>query len=152
MPHFSTTSKERLATCHIALQRLFNAVIERRDCTVICGRRSQVEQNRLYGLGRSKLTWPGSKHNVEDPVNLSEAVDVAPWIPGTGIPWPDAGRPDYIKTLAIWYNFIGYVQAMAEQLCVPIRCGHDWDGDLIYTDQTFDDLVHHELILSGEKQ
>ena len=154
MPQFSDKSKNRLATCHVALQRLFNAVIDRRDCTILCGRRSRAEQNRLYNMRprRTHVRWPHSKHNVLDPADLSEAVDVAPWVPGTGVPWPQRGHRHYIKHLALWYNFAGYVQALAEDLFVPIRWGGDWDGDHIYTDQTFDDLVHFELIVRGENK
>lgn len=132
MPQFSTTSKTRLAECHPDLQRLFNEVVKRYDCTVICGYRSQVEQKRLLLLGRTKVLV--SKHNSKP----SMAVDVAPWhaeVPH--VRWDD------VKT---FYLFCGYVKGVADSLGIKIRCGADWDNDNDINDQSFNDLPHFELI------
>ena len=42
--------------------------------------------------------------------------------------------------------FVGFVRAIAEILKINIRCGADWSGNWSTTDQTFNDLVHFELI------
>jgi peptidoglycan L-alanyl-D-glutamate endopeptidase CwlK len=135
MPSFSITSKRRLATCHPDLQKLFNKVIERRDCTIICGHRTEEEQNEAYRTGHSQLKFPQSKHNL----NPSNAVDVMPYFDcEPHIRWND---------LESTYNFIGYVQGIADELGVKIRSGSDWDLDLDFNDQSFMDLPHFELVL-----
>ena len=53
MPQFSTTSRQRLATCETAIQELFNEVIKQWDCTVLYGYRKPEEQFELFKHGRS---------------------------------------------------------------------------------------------------
>ena len=48
MPRFGKTSQSRLSTCHNDLQRLFNRVVEKYDCTIICGQRSHEEQTSPF--------------------------------------------------------------------------------------------------------
>lgn len=85
-------SLERLMTCHDDLQLLILDVAQRinagelfvagiRDITVLCGYRGQLEQNRAFIDGKSKLDWPHSKHNKTP----SLAVDIAPF----PIDWKD---------------------------------------------------------------
>lgn len=56
----------------------------------------------------------------------------------------------YGKELGRWYAFAGYYHGVADELyargeiSAPLRHGYDWDGDHQLTDQTFDDLPHHE--------
>jgi peptidoglycan L-alanyl-D-glutamate endopeptidase CwlK len=139
MPAFSMTSVERLSTCHPLLQQLFYAVILEYDCTIIQGYRSHEEQIVLYNQGKTKVRT--SKHN-EMP---SRAVDVAPYLPGRGIPWPIPKSPSYIKDLNQFYHFAGYVEALAKELHLNLRWGGDWDRDHNITDQSFNDLVHFEI-------
>jgi hypothetical protein len=61
------------------------------------------------------------------------AVDVAPY----PIDWEDTKR---------FYHFAGFVQATAKQLNIPIIWGGDWNNNNNFKDQTFNDLVHFELI------
>ena len=128
MYSFGKRSRENLAQCHPDLQRLFNEVIKYRDCSVICGHRSEIEQSSAYLKGLSKLRFPQSKHNTSP----SMAVDVVPY----PIDWEDTGR---------FYAFAGYVQALADTLGIKIRWGGDWDMDLSTTDQRFHDLPHYEI-------
>ena len=128
MPKFSNRSKERLATCHADLQKLFNIVIKTYDCSILEGHRSHARQEELYAQGKSKLRAGLSKHNTSP----SRAVDVAPY----PINWNDRNR---------FYHFVGYVKGIADHLGIPIRCGADWDGDHDLKDQTFFDLPHFEL-------
>ena len=133
MPKFSNTSKNRLKTCDERLQKLFNEVIKYYDCTIVCGHRTEEEQNKAYNEQNSQLKYPESKHN-EYP---SKAVDVAPYVSGIGIPWNDVGA---------FYIFAGRVLTIAVQMGINIRYGGDWDSDSLTKDQKFHDLPHFELI------
>jgi peptidoglycan LD-endopeptidase CwlK len=129
MPHFSESSKEKLATCHYDLQRLFNEVIKHVDCKIICGERGREEQTKAFEDGKSKVQYPNGKHNKRP----SEAVDCIPY----PIDWKGINR---------LYMFVGYVRGVANSMGIKIRCGADWDGDFEVKDQTFDDLPHFELV------
>jgi peptidoglycan L-alanyl-D-glutamate endopeptidase CwlK len=152
MPSLSARSQSRLDTASGYLQELFKKVIVRYDFTVIQGWRSRADQDAAFNAKCSKVGWPDSKHNKSP----SEAVDVAPYLPGRGIPWPqtptdwnDRGqRNSYIKDLAQFYHLAGYVEGVSASGDGPmrIRWGGDWDRDHNLSDQTFDDLVHFELI------
>lgn len=133
MPKFSKKSQANLATCHSDLQRLFNHVIKYDDCTILEGHRSEERQNKLFADGKSQLKFPDGKHNKTP----SEAVDV--------VPCPVDFSND-VKSLARFYNFIGKVEVYARLMGIPLRFGADWDRDGDYKDQTFDDLVHIELL------
>lgn len=133
MPSFSKRSKDRLATCHPELQLLFEEVVKVYDCSVLCGHRTEEEQNEAYESGNSQLQWPDGKHNSYP----SNAVDVAPYISGVGIDWENTAQ---------FYHFAGYVQGVAESMGITIRCGCDWNMNRDVSDQTFDDLVHFEIL------
>jgi len=135
MPKFGERSNKNLRECHKDLQTLFREVVEHIDCSVIEGNRTEGEQNRLFHAGRSKLMFPESKHN-EQP---SMAADVVPF----PVDWNDHKR---------FHVFAGFVLGIAERLYAEnkmdhkVRAGIDWDGDWTYTDQTFHDFPHFELI------
>lgn len=131
-PSFSKTSKKRLESCHPDLQKLFEAVIRHFDCKVLEGYRHRQQQNYLFGLGKSKLKYPNSKHNKIP----SEAIDVAPY----PIDWNDRDR---------FHFFAGFVWATARALKIKIRWGGKWSGDLVggFKKNDFDDLCHWELEL-----
>lgn len=134
MPKFSLQSEERLKTCHNNLYRLFEEVVKNYDCTIIEGYRSPEKQDEAFKNKKSKLK--SGKHNLTP----SYAVDVSPYpIPAN---W---GAKDY-RELARFYHFAGYVKAKAEFLGIKIRWGGDWDSDNVFSDQTFNDLVHFELV------
>ena len=134
MASFSAASKARLLTCHPDLQRLVNRVIERRDCTVVSGRRGQGEQDELYRTGFSQKKYPFSRHNSKP----SEAVDVLKYHECTPhLRWDDVEGN---------YNFIGFVHGIADQLGIEIRSGADWDMDNDFSDQSFIDVAHFELV------
>lgn len=135
MPKFGTSSKTRLEQCDSRLQDIFNEVIEYYDCTILCGHRTEEEQNKAYTEGNSKLKFPQSKHNSYP----SLAVDAAPWpIPGNwGEKWKDRVK---------FYELKAIVFFIAEKHGVTLRFGGDWDKDGDYKDNTFDDLVHFEIV------
>jgi peptidoglycan L-alanyl-D-glutamate endopeptidase CwlK len=135
---FSRSSREKLETCGYDLQVLFRRVIEIIDCTVLCGRRGEEEQNQAFEAGKSRCKWPESKHNAEAPV-LSPAIDVAPYyVEKPHIRWDK-------KSLWRWYFFGGIVLGIADTLQISIRWGGDWDRDTYVRDQKFNDLPHFEL-------
>jgi peptidoglycan LD-endopeptidase CwlK len=129
MPAFSEKSLAKLATCHPLLQRVFHEVIRDFDCTVIEGHRNKDRQNQMVAEGKSQVRWPDGKHNTVP----SRAVDVTPY----PIQWDDRER----QTL-----FAGYVLATAKAMGINLRWGGDWDRDTEVRDNTFDDLVHFEIV------
>ena len=124
---YSKKSRARLESCHPEIQRLFNSLIEDYDVSIICGHRTEAEQNKAVADGASKTKFPNSKHNSYP----SLGIDAALW----PINWNDVGRH---------YMFVGIVRERARVLGIPIRCGADWDSDFATNDQTFNDLVHFE--------
>ncbi len=129
MPEFSPASASNLMSCDSRLVRLFCEVVKHFDCTVISGHRARAEQNEYYRTGRSQLQYPDSKHNSYP----SLAVDVAPY----PINWADLDR---------FYFFGGFVMGVAAKIGVHVRFGGDWSMDTQVNDQTFNDLVHFELV------
>lgn len=147
MAKFSKTSKKRLSTCHPLLIELFTDVIKSVNCTILCGHRDKAGQDAAVAEGSSKVKWPEGKHNAIP----SLAVDAGPWFPEPPhVIWPDLENQSpeaYARTLGQWYMFVGYVRRAAEDLGIAIRCGADWDGDRMVTDQDFHDLPHFELLV-----
>ena len=135
MNSYSKSSKEKLKTCHPELQLLFTSVLPTHDHTILVGHRGEQEQNEAVRTGKSTLLYPYGKHNKVP----SMAVDVSPY----PIDWNDTKR---------FYYFGGIVKGVAAELKrqglmdYDIRFGGDWDGDNNLNDQTFNDLVHWELI------
>ena len=137
MFYYSKNSLEKLETCHPDLITLFNEVIKEYDCTILEGHRSTERQQELFRENKTKINGKNklSKHQYEP----SLAVDACPY----PIDWKDLNR---------FYNFVGYVKATADRLyregkmTHKIRCGADWDGYNIFTDQNFHDLPHFELV------
>ena len=129
MATFGKTSKKRLATCDIRLQRILNDVIKVADCTILCGHRNKAEQQKAFNTGRSKVQYPNGKHNSYP----SKAVDVAPY----PIDWDDTER---------FHIFAALMFAVAKRHNIRLRYGGDWDMDGDTTDQTFNDLPHFEVL------
>lgn len=133
MFNFSKSSREKLSTCRIDLQRLFLEIIKFYDCKILIGYRTEEEQNVAYHTKKSKVLYPHSKHNFIP----SLAVDVIPYFENPPhIRWHDIKK---------FYHFGGYVQAIADTLRIKIRWGGNWDSDDELNDQSFNDLVHFEI-------
>lgn len=131
-------SKGQLRTVKGALAGLFSDVLELGliDISIIEGRRTREKQEEYYAAGKSRVTWPHSKHNVLNPGDLAAALDAAPYVNGTV-----SYDPRHCIFLA------GLVMARAKIDGVPVRWGGNWDRDAEpITDQEFQDLVHYELI------
>ncbi len=139
MPKFSKSSLEKLATCHIDLQTLFNEVIKTFDCIVIEGYRNKENQEKAFNSGNSKLHYPHGKHNHIP----SLAADVYPYEPKTIVDWNDNARFHY---------FAGYVMGIAQKLkeerkiTYSIRWGGDWNRDTQIKDEKFRDTGHFEIV------
>ena len=82
-------------------------------------------QRQLFAEGKSKTL--NSRHLTGD------AVDVMPY----PIDWDDTKRH---------YAFCGYVRGIADMLGIKVRGGHDWNMNWIFTDQTFHDIPHWEIV------
>lgn len=121
---FSSRSKKNLKTVHPRLRQVVELAITRYDFSVICGERSQEDQDYAYDNGFSRRRWPNSKHNVTPERPLSAAVDLAPY----PILWQDAVR---------FCELSKVVKACAAELGVKIIWGGDW--------AKFPDLAHYEL-------
>ena len=128
MPKFSRSSKRKLATCDQRLQDIFNEVVKKWDCTIVCGHRSEYDQNKAYNEGKSMLKYPKSKHNT----NPSIAVDVCPY----PIEWNNKKK---------FHVFAGYVYRVADEMGYKLRWGGNWNmGDI--EKQRFEDLPHWEIL------
>ena len=126
MPQFSQQSLDKLSGCDPRLRDLFLEVVKHWDCTVLYGRRTREEQERLVKEGKSMTM--NSKHLFIP----SQAVDVAPY----PIDWNDVQR---------FYYFCGFVLGIAQTMGIDIRWGGDWDDDMQVKDNNFNDLVHFEI-------
>lgn len=136
MPRYSTSSQNKLFTCHQDLQTLFREVIKHYDCTIIEGFRDKEAQNAAFDRGNSKIRWPNGRHNKSP----SMAVDALPY----PIRWDDE------KT---HYWFAGFVLGIAQMLKDEgkmkhgVRWGGAWNGiDSFNTKGMLNDLGHFELI------
>ena len=142
MYKFSNNSKRELETCHLILQYIFEQVLKYGliDIAVIQGVRTRSEQNRLFDIGKSRVQWPNSRHNIKKLGDKSNAVDVAPCI---------FGKVSWKKEHCIYVA--GVAQGVGRSIGVDLRWGGNWDMDgEPVTDQAFQDLVHYEL--AGEKK
>ena len=137
---YGRSSIERLNTVHPILRQIFINVLNYgiMDVSIIYGARGKDDQNSLFKKGLSKVEWPNSKHNIRDHWSKSQAVDAAPFINGSA---------------SFNYNHCCYLAGLAmgeaKRMGVRVRWGGDWDEDgEAITDQSFNDLLHFEIIES----
>ncbi|MUK63259.1 M15 family peptidase [Aliivibrio fischeri] len=128
MNKFSKQSASRLASCHPQLQKVFTKVLEICDCSILCGHRTEVEQNALPS-SNTQVRFPNSKHNSVP----SKAVDATPF------PYDEDDRERFSY-------FAGIVIGVGASMGIVIRWGGDWDRDNELKDNGFDDLMHFELV------
>jgi len=135
---YGRSSREKLATVDPLLKQILENVLnmEIMDISILYGVRGKKEQDRLYAEKKSKLKWPDSKHNIQQHWWKSKAVDAAPFINGK-----------------VSYNYnhccylAGLIMGEAKRIGIDIRWGGDWDQDgEAVTDQTFNDLLHFEIL------
>ncbi|GEK12574.1 M15 family metallopeptidase [Aliivibrio fischeri] len=128
MHKFSPISATRLASCHPQLQTVFTKVLEICDCSILCGHRTEAEQNALPN-SNTQVRFPNSKHNSVP----SKAVDATPY------PYDEDDRERFSY-------FAGIVIGVGASMGIAIRWGGDWDKDNELKDNGFDDLMHFELV------
>jgi peptidoglycan L-alanyl-D-glutamate endopeptidase CwlK len=132
MPAFSKSSTDRLSTCHPDLQRLFNEVVKRYDCTIIEGHRTDERQAQLFTEGKTKIR-KGGKHTFIP----SLAVDVMPY----PVDWKDDKTQRERRI-----HFAGIVKGVAHTMGIRIRWGGDWNqNDHIESGDDWD-MPHFELL------
>lgn len=129
MQKLSNASLQKLSQCHPDLQKLVLEVIEHYDITVTCGYRNEVDQTEAVRTGHSKVNFPNSKHNSLP----SLAVDIIPF----PVDWKDRNRFFYLA---------GIVKVCAAQLNIKIKWGGDFNNDQIFTNDSFVDLPHFQLV------
>tara|TARA_R110001592_G_scaffold116081_4_gene317131 strand:- start:591 stop:995 length:405 start_codon:yes stop_codon:yes gene_type:complete len=134
MPKFGKRSKDRLKGVNSQLVDLLKAVVDDYDITVLEGVRSPERQAELFKKGASKLDGVTKKSNHQ----TGKAVDISPW------------PVDFEDTKSFYY-LAGYMMAEAQKRKVKLRWGGDWNMDQRFSgrdpNQTFDDLVHYEIVL-----
>ena len=140
MSRYSKKSKIKLMSCDAVLRDIMLDVDLVIEATIIEGHRPEETQNEYFNTGRSKVKFPNSAHNKI----LSKAVDASPF------PIPKNWGIGNAKEMAKFYLFAGVVKGVALKHGRQIRWGGDWDNDNDFDDQTFDDLVHFELIPLGD--
>jgi len=133
--YYGRTSIERLNTCAHDIRRICHALAQDGwDITIVCGERDEQAQTDAYNCGKSKAKWGESKHNVVDGVrDFSDAVDIAPYIKGFGIPWDN--EPAFII-------LAGAFMATSQKLGIKVRWGGLFTG--------LKDLGHFELMTDGD--
>lgn len=140
-------STKQLATIHRSLQMVMTDALQLSivPFQLVEGARTIARQTELFQAGKSKINpaafpnyadlYKSAKHIVGPGEPLSRAVDI---ICAT----PDK-KYDYNHLCFI----AGSVMAAASMRGVRLRWGGNWDGDgEIISDQTFQDLVHFELL------
>lgn len=136
---FSVGSQQQLATVHPDLKLICSYGICFHDFKVLQGHRNEADQNKAFAEGKTKLKWPNGNHNKTP----SEAVDILPFVNGKAVSWSDRNA---------FVHFAGRFVGWAEMLYTMgeighlVRWGGDWDRDNDQRDNSFDDLVHFELI------
>lgn len=128
MPVFGVESKRHFDTLHPDLQKVLAEAIKYIDFSITCGFRNQLDQDRAFAEGKSKLKWPNGEHNQMP----SRAVDVAPY----PINWNDAEAFTLLS---------GIIYGIACTMGVQLRIGADWDGDFNTLEHSFKDRPHLEL-------
>jgi len=139
MPKFSELSKKRLKTCHREIISIMSSAIRYTDFTILCGYRGEVQQNRAFEGGNSKLPYPQSKHNKHP----SMAVDVCPY----PIDWNDINAFKKLNTIIM---IVADVQFEIGVIKHRVRWGGDWDMDGETNDNKFNDLGHYELVVDKD--
>lgn len=142
MNKYGKKSATNLKECHRDLQIIFAVVLIGWDNSVLTGAREEEEQTEAFLSGNSKLRWPLSRHNKKP----SMAADVTPYpIPKD---WGENDPDEYAKFRFFAFYVVGIADCLlaCNVITHQIRWGGDWDMDKDVTDQTFNDLIHFELV------
>jgi len=143
MYHLSESSMRRLAPCHNELRRLACEAIQTSpvDFAVICGLRTEEDQNKAFEEGHSSLRWPHSRHNRSTrpdgtfDYRRCDAMDIVPY----PVEWPDKkadSADEYARKLKRFVDVAAHILSTAKRLGIPIR----WGGQF----PTLFDPAHYE--------
>jgi len=140
MYRYGRRSTENLATCHKDLQDIFNEAIKYIDIAIVEGHRPQPLQNKYFLEKKTKINWlpgqpPPGMHNQMP----SLAVDFVP-CDEKGVQQWDRKFKEKFLTMAYFIKGI----AMAK-FGIELRLGCDWNGNFMFSDETFEDWPHVEL-------
>lgn len=146
---FSNTSQERLNTCHKDLIAVANLALKLSDVDfgIAEGQRPLSKQREYFEAGKSKLNPDNpehlkrAKHVISEYRMNAEAFDIYAWINGANY---ETHNMAYLAGVILTASKILY---QMEVITHKVRWGGNWNsnGEII-TDQSFDDLVHFELI------
>ena len=133
---FGKASKRKLATATVRMQNVMREAlrVSPMDFGISEGHRSLETQKKYFKEGKSKLDGVTklSKHQRMP----SHAVDIYAY---------HSGKAQWDKESIIF--LAGIIIGVAKKMRVRIRWGGNWDGDgIIIHDQSFQDLVHFEVI------
>lgn len=137
---FGKRSLDNLAGVHPLMVKVAYRALElsKSDFTVICGYRSEADQNAAFASKNTKVKFPNSAHNQRDTNGnpKSCAIDVIPF-PFTN--WDDPAM------FRAWKQINDAMEAAAKEFGLLIRWGGDFrrDGDKTTTDAW--DKPHFEL-------
>ena len=115
---YGQTSRQRLSTCHVDIQKIFKVAIHYVDISILCGHRPEEEQDIAFRAGTTEVMFPDSKHNSMP----SMAVDASP----NPIDWNDAKR-----FAVMTGRLFQIVDDLYDQGVIThkLRWGGDWDKD-----------------------
>lgn len=122
-------SVDRLHGVHPALVDWAFRVVSIMDVRVIYGVRTQEEQRQLL---KAKATRTMNSYHLIQSTGYGHAIDLAPY----PIDWKDLNR---------FYVMGGIGLAIAHDMDLPVTWGRDWDGDMDFADQEFNDFLHWQL-------
>ena len=116
---FSRISRERLDSADERLQRLFEAVLQRRDIAIAEGHRTVTRQQKLYAQGR---TTPGKRVTWVDGIKKKSKHNSVPSLAIDYIPWPEKW-----DSVSAFEKVDKIIKEEAKRLGINIRCGSDWN-------------------------
>ena len=134
-------SEENTSQCTAFCQAVIRKAIEitHIDFSVICGHRGEIAQNKAYSSGYSKLKFDNSKHNKKP----SQAFDIIPF-------FEDKSQTYKPMHYAVLYGALKAAEIIVKRETpifnkYSLIGGINWDDDeIVYYDQTFQDLGHYE--------
>lgn len=140
MAKFGKASMDKLRTCHIDLQMICSEAIKIYDFRVIEGLRSDMKQKEYFEKKVSKCDGikVKSKHQANSD-GVSMAIDIAPY----PVDWNDTSR---------FFFLAGIMMSVADMLYQKgyikhkLAWGRDWDRDMEFDDNRFNDYPHFELV------
>ena len=128
----SKTGSQRLSQCCEEIQSVVKEVLFYRDVSVLCGYRSNEEQNDMFKKETSKAKAGQSAHNY----NPSFAIDIVPYpIPMKNNEW-DSDAED-------WNNLYEIMMFVAEEKGIDLTWGGNW--------KSLVDKPHYEITNWKEK-